>query len=58
MVAATGLLGPIAIVLVLLSAGGLAIARVAFRVALPFALRRRRIEERPMINVTQLSRRD
>jgi hypothetical protein len=58
MVAATGLLGPVAIVLVLLSAGGIAIARVAFRVALPFPLRRRRIEERPMINVTQLSRRN
>ena len=45
---------PVAIVLVLLSAGGLAVARVAFRVALPFPLRRRRIEERPMINVTPL----
>jgi hypothetical protein len=58
MVAATGLLGPVAIVLVLLSAGGLAVARVAFRVALPFPQRRRRIAERPMINVTRLSRRD
>jgi hypothetical protein len=58
MVAATGLLGPVVIVLVLLSAGGLAIARVVFRVALPFPLRRRRIAERPMINVTQLSKRD
>jgi hypothetical protein len=58
MVAATGLLGPIAIVLVLLSAAGLAVARVAFRVALPFPLWRRRIAERPMINVTQLSRRN
>jgi hypothetical protein len=58
MVAATGLLGPVAIVVVLLSVGGLAIARIAFRVALPFPWRRRRIEERPMINVTQLSRRD
>jgi hypothetical protein len=57
MVAATGLLGPMVIALVLLSIGGLAIARVAFRVALPFPLRRRRIAERPMINVTQLSRR-
>jgi hypothetical protein len=58
MVAATGLLGPVVIVLVLLSAGGMAITRIAFRVALPFPLRRRRIKERPMINVTQLSRRD
>jgi hypothetical protein len=58
MVAATGLLGPAVIVLVLLSIGGLAIARVVFRVALPFPRRRRRIAERPMINVTQLSRRD
>jgi hypothetical protein len=58
MVAATGLLGPVAIVLALLSAAGLAIARVAFRVALPFPLRRRRIAERPMLNVTQLSRRN
>jgi len=58
MVAVTGLLGPVVIALVLLSIGGLAIARVAFRVALPFPLRRRRIAERPMISVTQLSRRD
>jgi hypothetical protein len=58
MVAATGLLGPVVIVLVLLSAGGMAITRIAFRVALPFPLRRRRIKERPMINVTQLSKRD
>jgi hypothetical protein len=58
MVAATGLLGPVVIALVLLSVGGLAIARVAFRVALPFPLRRRRIAERPMISITQLSRRD
>jgi hypothetical protein len=57
MVAATGLLGPVVIALILLSIGGLAIARVAFRVALPFPLRRRRIAERPMINVTQLSKR-
>ena len=57
MVAGTGLLGPVIIALVLLSVGGLAIARVAFRVALPFPLRRRRIAERPMINVTQLSKR-
>jgi hypothetical protein len=58
MVAATGLLGPVVIVLVMLGVGGLAVARVAFRVALPFPLRRRRIAERPMVNVTQLSRRD
>jgi hypothetical protein len=58
MVAATGLLGPVVIVLILLSAGGLAIARIAFRVTLPFPLRRRRIAERPMINVTQLSKRN
>jgi hypothetical protein len=57
-VAATGLLGPVVIVLVLLSVGGLAIARVAFRIALPFPLRRRRITKRPMINVTQLSKRN
>lgn len=58
MVATTGLLGPVVIVLVLLSVGALAIARVAFRIALPFPLRRRRIAERPMINVTQLSKRN
>ena len=58
MVAATGLLGPMVIALVLLSIGGLAIARVAFRLALPFPLRRRRIAERPMVNVTQLSKRN
>jgi hypothetical protein len=54
LVATTGLLGPLVIVLILLSAGGLVIARVAFRVALPFPRRRRRIEERPIINVTPL----
>jgi hypothetical protein len=58
LMATTGLLGPVVIILVLLSVGGLAIARVAFRIALPFPLRRRRIEERPMINVTQLSKRN
>jgi hypothetical protein len=58
MVAATGLLGPIVIALVLLGVGSLAVARVVFRVALPFPLRRRPIAERPMINVTQLSKRD
>jgi hypothetical protein len=52
------LLGPVVIVLILLSAGGLAIARIACRVTLPFPLRRRRIAERPMINVTQLSKRN
>jgi hypothetical protein len=54
MVATTGLLGPMVIVLVLLSVGGWVVARSVFRLVLPFPLRRRRIEERPIINVTPL----
>jgi hypothetical protein len=58
MVMATGLTGPILIVLVFLGGTTLAVTRFVFRVPLPFPLRRRRIAERPMINITQLSKRD
>ena len=54
LVSMTGLLGPIVIIVALIGIGGLALARGAFWVALPFPLRRRRIEERPVLNVTHV----
>jgi hypothetical protein len=57
MVMATGLIGPILIVLLFLGGTALAVTRFVFRIPLPFP-RRRAIAEREMINVTHLSKRN